>query len=139
MAVVDSVKPKIAGENRPPDPSLEAALRRLPRTLKFVAYRVKPGRYRAICIDFSLVAESSKGLDDAIERLDRQVYDYVCDLIEDGFPPHRLNRKFSTWEQFALNLRLARLGLAGLVGALVPAAGLNDERAVWQKPIPSCP
>jgi hypothetical protein len=113
-------------------------LDRLPRQIQCAAYRVRPGRYRAICPDFSLIAESEVSLFDAQERLISQIADYVHDIVLEGFPPHLVQRGFSRGERTRLLALMACEGVAALVSSALPRVAGFGERAAWMQPLPQC-
>lgn len=107
-------------------------------TVECVAYEVSPGRYRAICLDLSLVAESRESMRDAQQRLVAQVVDYLTDAMAEGCPPHLLNRGFSRWERVGLRLRIAKRGLESLVSDVLSRPSSVGDRAVWHEPVAAC-
>jgi hypothetical protein len=110
---------------------------RLPKHVECVAYRVRSGRYRALCLDFSLVAESTQSMLDAQNRLELQIQDYVQDVIAEGVPPHLVNRGLSWAERLPLLLRLLGSSLQGALVPILPAARPRSTLAVWQEPVAS--
>lgn len=133
--------PEINVSNRVTSPlPPHEVLRRLPARVECVGFYAGKGRYRAICLDFSLVAESDISMLDAAERLTAQIQDYVLDIIEAGCPPHLVHRGFSQSERFLLWLRLALSGATGLLAALGPPMTARAERVVWRQPTAfACP
>lgn len=137
LASTSAQPPSEARPSNPrPAPLSEDIRRKLPDWVECMAYRVEPGRYRAICLDFSLVAESSESMLDAQHRLVDQIADYLEDVIREGCPPHLVQRGLTRLERIHLRAVIAWLGLKGLAGALVPIR-VNGERADWKQPIGS--
>jgi len=117
----------------------EEVQRRLPAEIECMAFRVKEGQFRAVCLDFSLIAESGTSLLDAQKRLESQLVDYVQDVIEEGCPPHLVRRGLSAWERRHLMARFYWAGLRGLLGSLpLFPDGSSSDRATWKQPLPAC-
>jgi len=106
-----------------------------PERVECIAYSVGRKRYRAICLDFSLVAESTVSVFDAQERLVELILDYIADVIGEGCPPHLVKRRLTFLER--LPLRLMMVGFE-FIGAFCALLNRGPERAVWCQPI-SCP
>lgn len=119
--------------------SRSTGLAKLPKSVECIAFEVGSGRYRAICIDFSLVAESTVSVLDAQNRLGEQIVDYVLDVIDEDFPPHLLNRRMSRFEYLKFRLGIALDGLqsfgCALLAMVLPCPLEVHERAAWKQPI----
>jgi hypothetical protein len=108
--------------------------KRMPARVDCMAYRVG-ARYRAICLDFSLIAESSVSIRDAQERLADQLADYVADVVAEGCPPHLVNRAHN-WID-ARQLRIL-IGWAGVKSSLAAMFGPSHsiDKACYTEPLP---
>ena len=118
------------------DAELTARIAKFPERLHCVAFYAGNGRYRSICLDLSLVAESTDSMIDAQERLIAQIVDYVGDVIGEGCPPHLTRRGVGVREQLSLRLWLLGQGVGDLLSTLPPFANRGGERASWLQPIP---
>lgn len=118
---------------RQPQKVDERVLRKVPRRVECVAYAISGGRYRAICLDFSLIAESEESLFDAVRHLQAQIESYVDDMVEQGCPDHLVNRGLSFWERLPLRLMLAAYSLLGSCRNLL---NKESDSATWRQPVP---
>lgn len=75
----------------------------LPKFTKCIVFRVGDS-YRAICFDFSLVAEAQSRAQ-AQARLWEQVADYAVDVALEGYPKHLVHRSVGFFERLKLTLR----------------------------------
>ena len=92
------------------DPS---ALSRIPKRVECVAWEYQPERYRALCLEFSLVAESAVSMLDAQRRLEAQILDYLREVIAEGCPDHLVNRGLSRRERCELWLEIKKIQIRG--------------------------
>ena len=116
----------------------KSTLARMPRRVQCVAWEYQPERYRAICIEFSLVAESTVSILDAQQKLMAQIVDYLRELVSEGCPDHLVNRGLSRREICALWLELKRVQLRSWWTERFSHGPSFGDRAYWHQPVVGC-
>jgi hypothetical protein len=115
--------------------SREELLRRFPESLHCVAYQAERSRYRAICLDLSLVAESPDSIVRAQELLLEQICEYIQDVAALGAPEDLARRELPRIDRARLKALLAWKGVVSLLEPIMPKWQRFAQRAEWRQPV----